>query len=86
MEGWFGETWTLSITYDHGYATIPVLVKATAVEMVARVWVNPMAASSSAVGGATFAFPAQGLALTPAEIAALKDFSGRVRFHNVQLR
>jgi len=39
--GWLGDTFTLTITYTHGYSTIPTIVKTVCTEMVARVWLNP---------------------------------------------
>jgi len=48
--GWGFPWWSLVVTYTHGYAAIPELVKAICMEMVVRVWVNPGAVARETVG------------------------------------
>jgi hypothetical protein len=71
--GWLGPLYTLVITYSHGYETIPELVKAVCLEMVARVWVNPGAASQEIVAGTSTTYSARGLLLTDQEKRDLDD-------------
>lgn len=73
--GW--ERDTLEITYTHGYATIPGIVKQTALEMCVRVWVNPGSVVQEADGSteatyAPYAEPPRGLMLTRAELGTLQ--------------
>lgn len=76
---------TLVITYTHGYANPPALVKQIALEMCVRVWVNPGSAISEADGStaatyAPYADPPRGLMLTKAELGALRrKFGARGR-------
>lgn len=68
---------TLTITYTHGYANPPALVKQTALEMCVRVWVNPgnvvkeSDGSTEAMYAGYSADPPRGLLLTKGEIGAL---------------
>lgn len=78
--GWLGPGWELTITYDHGYdpAANPVpyqlaLCKTVALEAVARVWVNPEAATQEMIGSSQTMYPAVGLMLTDEEEADLTD-------------
>lgn len=84
--GWsspgFGcEADTLTITYTHGYATVPALVKQLALEMTVRVWVNPGSVVQAGEGTtqttyAPYADPPRGLMLTNAEKSSLRRFFG----------
>jgi hypothetical protein len=85
--GWlrsFGsEAQTLTITYTHGYETVPARVKNITVEMVVRVWVNPASVIQENVGStettfAPYADPPRGLQLTDSERRSLRRlFGGR---------
>lgn len=73
---------TLTITYTHGYAETPGRIKAIALEMVARVWVNPGSVIQENEGdtGATYApytEPPRGLQLTNSELRSLRRRFGR---------
>lgn len=70
--GWLGPAYSLTVTYTHGYSTIPVLAKAITVESVARVWVNPEGATQSNIAGVLMAYPSTGLLLTPQEFLQLR--------------
>lgn len=75
-QGWLGPFWTVRVTYTHGYATIPGVVKAVCMEAARRVWVNAGAAVSEREGetGANYGVAATaGLLLTPTERAKLLD-------------
>lgn len=79
--GW--EQQTLTITYTHGYATIPEICRSIALEMVRRAWMNPAAIVEETVGNVrtTFALrsgtdPPRGLAITGEELKELRNFFG----------
>ena len=76
--GWLGPLWTLTVTYTHGFATIPAVVKATTLEMVVRVWANPNSVARETVAGVSTVFDNMrysptGLLMTDAEKAAVND-------------
>lgn len=78
--GWLGPGYKVTITYTHGYdpdASVVApqlsLAKGIAAEMVARVWVNPEAASQSTIGGVQAIYPNVGMLLTPDEKTLLND-------------
>lgn len=78
--GW--EEQTLTITYTHGYATIPSTVKAICLEMVVRVWVNPGSVARETVGDTAtvydnMRFSPSGLLLTDSEQKAIRRLFGR---------
>lgn len=88
--GWLGPRWTMTVTYTHGFATIPELVKATCMEMVIRAWVNPGSVAREQVGDTmtvydNMRFSPSGLLLTDTEKATLNDLLGR-RHGSVTLR
>lgn len=74
--GW-GYPWkNIVIVYTHGYAVVPKLVKAIAMEMVVRVWVNPGSVIQESIAGvqtayAPYSAPPRGLLLTDDEKNAL---------------
>lgn len=77
---------TVEITYSHGYADVPDFVKATVLEAVARVWVNPAVTIRETNGSSEVAYaPANGLLLTGAERATVCD-GLRLQARSVQLR
>lgn len=74
--GWLGPLYTIAITYTHGYATIPEIVKAVCMEMVTRVWVNPGSVARETVGNTStvydnMRFSPTGLLMTDTEKAAV---------------
>lgn len=71
--GWLGPGYKITITYDHGYATVPTLCKNIALEAVTRIWVNPAQAISLGVAGVSTTFSAVGLSLLPDEEYQLAD-------------
>lgn len=78
--GW--EEQTLTITYTHGYATVPGKVKAICLEMVVRVWVNPGSVAREAIGDTStvydnMRFSPSGLLPTDDEKKQLKRLFGR---------
>lgn len=88
----WGYAWsTLVITYTHGYAVIPELVKAICMEMVSRVWVNPGSVIQEGIAGtqttyAPYSAPPRGLLLTEDEKKELMDFLGRASNGSIALR
>jgi hypothetical protein len=75
--GWLGPLYTITVTYDHGYATVPELVKTVCMEAVARVWVNPGAATRETIGNASADYGVVGLLLAEHEKRALNDLLRR---------
>lgn len=78
--GWLGPGYTLAITYDHGYdaGAIPMprqlaVAKSVALEVAARVWINPAAAAQSTIAGVSASYTAAGLMFTTEETADLRD-------------
>jgi hypothetical protein len=78
----FGRDWqTLRVVYSHGFAEIPERVAAIALEMVARVWVNPSSLIQENVAGvattfAPYSSPPRGMQLTDSERRALRRLFG----------
>lgn len=67
-----GQTFTL--TYSHGWETIPDAIVAICLEVVTRVWVNPGNASQEAYGSERVTHGAStGLVLTDDERRAVRD-------------
>lgn len=65
---------TFVITYTHGYADPPDEVKATVLEMVTRVWVNPAVTTRETNGSSDVMYaPTNGMLLTDAERRAVND-------------
>lgn len=90
--GWLGPGWKITVTYDHGYdlAASPVprqlaLCKTVALEVVARCWVNPEAATMEMIGGVQTMYPAVGMMLTDEEEEDLAD-QFRLTSQTVRLR
>lgn len=80
--GWGFPWWPLVVTYTHGYAVIPDLVKAICVEAVRRVWTNPGGVIQESIAGVTttyapYSAPPAGLLITDAETRELNDFLRR---------
>ena len=78
--GW--EEQSIVITYTHGYATVPALVKAIVLEMVVRVWVNPGSVARETVGDTqtvydNMRFSPSGLLPTDEEKKQLRRLFGR---------
>jgi hypothetical protein len=86
----FGRPWAgwgfpysdLVITYTHGFAVVPGLVKQICMEMVVRVWANPGSVIQESVAGvqttyAPYSAPPRGLLLTAAEKSDLRKRLGR---------
>jgi len=76
--GWLGPLYTLTVTYTHGWAVIPAVVKGACLEMVARCFVNPGAVIQSSIAGVTdvyapYSAPPSGLLMTDAEKKAVND-------------
>jgi hypothetical protein len=74
--GFLGPLRTLTVVYSHGYETIPAVVKATTLEAVVRVWVNPGAVARETIGDVSTVydnnrFSPSGLLLTDVEKAAV---------------
>lgn len=69
---WGGPEEVLVVDYDHGYSTIPGVVKGVCLEMVARVWVNPGTVQQEGYGSEQVSYPrSNGLLLTDDERKAL---------------
>lgn len=88
--GWLGPLWQATITYTHGFATIPEIVKAVCLESVIRAWVNPGSVARQTVGDTVtvydnMRFSPTGLLLTDGEKKDLNDFLRR-RSGTVKLR
>jgi hypothetical protein len=74
--------WNLVVTYTHGYAVVPNLVKTVCMEMVTRVWTNPGAVIQTSIGNeqtvyAPYAAPPRGLMLTDIEKTELNKLLRR---------
>lgn len=79
--GFGSPTRTLEITYTHGYADIPLIVKGICLEAVVRVWVNPGAVAREQIGNEStvydnMGFSPGGLLLTDNEAKQLHRFFG----------
>lgn len=76
---------TLEITYTHGYAEIPSMVKTICLAMVVRVWTNPGSVARETIGDTTITydnarFSPTGMQVTADEGKALKRlFGSRVK-------
>lgn len=85
--GW-GYPWQdLVVTYSHGYAAIPQLVKNVCMEMVTRVWTNPGAVIQTSIGNeqtvyAPYSAPPRGMMLTEDE---KKELGKLLRRHSVSV-
>jgi len=82
--GWLGPSWSLTVTYTHGFEEIPPAIKALTLEMVVRVWVNPGSVAQEGVGDTSTLYyyasntpDASGLLLTRVEARMLKKLFGR---------
>lgn len=78
--GWLGPTFTLTITYTHGYATIPQIAKSVCLEAVVRVWGNPGGVAQESAGDTStlYRYPSDtpdppGLLLSRAELKMLRN-------------
>lgn len=88
--GWLGPYWTITITYTHGFETIPEVVKTVCLEAVVRAWVNPGSVARETIGDTAtvydnMRFSPTGLLLTDDEKKNLNDFLRR-RSGTVTLR
>lgn len=80
--GWGFPWWNVVVTYTHGFATIPELVKAICMEMAVRVWVNPGSVAREHVGNVAtvyenMRFAPSGILMTDAEEDELTEFLRR---------
>jgi len=80
--GWGFPWWDLVVTYTHGYAVVPELVKTVCMEAVVRVWVNPGSVARETVGNTSTVydnnrFSPTGLLLTTEEKAQLNKLLRR---------
>lgn len=75
--GWGGPLFTLEVTYTHGWATVPSVVKGVCLEMVARVWANPGAVQQENIAGVFTSYSLNkqptGLLLSEAEKKTVND-------------
>lgn len=82
---WSGFGWpaqTLEVTYTHGYATVPLSVKAICMEACVRVWVNPGNVARETIGAESTVydnnrFSPSGLLLTDEEKHVIRRLFGR---------
>lgn len=80
--GWLGPLFQATITYTHGFAVIPELVKAICMEMVVRVWVNPGTVAREQIGDTmtvydNMRFSPTGLLMTTEEKQQLNELLRR---------
>lgn len=80
--GWLGPLFQATITYTHGFAVIPELVKAICMEMVVRVWVNPGTVAREQIGDTmtvydNMRFSPTGLLMTTEEKEQLNELLRR---------
>lgn len=76
--GWLAPTYTLTITYTHGYETVPDLAKQVCLEAVIRAWTNPGAVLAETYGSQQVQYQrAPGMMLTDFERKQLNDRFGR---------
>lgn len=81
---WGGDEAVVTVTYSHGYASIPEDVKGIVLAAAARTYTNPTGKVSESIGtwsashGGAGAFERGGIAFTSFEQAALREY-GRVR-------
>lgn len=75
LTGWGHPDVELVVVYTHGFAAanIPAAIKAVVLEAVARVWVNPGAASSEEYGSERADYRATGLTLTKDERRTVRE-------------
>jgi len=88
--GWLGPYWTITVTYTHGFATIPEVVKSVCMEAVVRAWVNPGSVARQTIGDTAtvydnMRFSPTGLLLTEDEKKNINDLLRR-RSGSVTLR
>lgn len=73
---WGGPDLTITVTYTHGYATIPNSLKGICLAMAARGMVNPVNVASESVGQYAVSY-SPGLELTRVEKKILDDWRRR---------
>lgn len=73
---WGGPLYTVTVDYDHGWATIPDDVKGVVLAAAARAWANPNGALYESVGSYRIGFSneQQVSALSPFEVELLKSY------------
>lgn len=76
--GWLGPIYQLTVVYDHGFQTIPDIVKGVCLEMVTRIWVNPGSVARETVGNTytvydNMRYSPTGLVMTDDEKQAITD-------------
>lgn len=75
LTGWGHPDVELVVVYTHGYpdAEIPPAIRAVVLEVVARVWVNPGAASSEEYGSERADYRTTGMVLTKDERRTVRE-------------
>lgn len=76
---WGGPLYTVTVDYDHGWATVPEDVKGVVLAASARAWANPQGALYESVGSYRIGFSneQQVSALAPFEVELLKSYRPR---------
>jgi hypothetical protein len=69
---WGSNRTPLTVTYTHGYETIPDAIKAVCIEAAVRAYVNPGSVEQEAYGSERTSYGAVGLTLTPEERRTVK--------------
>lgn len=79
---WSGQPRSIGVTFDHGYATIPPVVRSTCIQAAARAFTNPGGMSSESIGSYSYRVReanATGVKLTPVEREKMRSFTARTR-------
>lgn len=74
---WGSSRSPLTVTYTHGYATIPGAIKSVCVESAVRAYVNPGSTTQESYGSERTSYGSVGLTLTPDERRSIHRTVGR---------